>query len=86
MSELFTLAIWTSTSEKYAIQIVQNLFINRNIPLLFAWYNPKCVRTEDHVLSKPLQMVWNDYPTYSDKNTVCVMSLCFTFFNYCVLI
>ena len=43
MSKHFTLAVWTATMAYNAKKIVNDVFIANNVPLLFIWYNDKCI-------------------------------------------
>lgn len=43
MSKHFTLAVWTATMAYNAKKIVDDVFISNNVPLLFTWYNDKCI-------------------------------------------
>lgn len=43
MSKHYTLAVWTSTMAYNAKKIVNDVFISNNVPLLFTWYNDKCI-------------------------------------------
>jgi hypothetical protein len=53
MAQRFTLAVWTSMSAKCAKSIINEIFTENKIPLLFRWYQPRCIRVEPPQGAKP---------------------------------
>lgn len=87
MSARFKIAIWTSAKKSNVLDIVNSLFLSRNIPLEFEWYQGKCTKVfnstvrsvNEHgqdrpVLVKKLSDVWKHFPTYNQNNTVRLIS------------
>jgi hypothetical protein len=76
MSERFTLAVWTSMTKRFAVQILADIFPNEETPLLFHWYQNRCRTIEaENKVDKPLFLkelskVWGEHSRYNDSNTV----------------
>lgn len=91
ISTLFTLAVWTSGRRKNVRDILGLLFgastvtSSSNavrceptdpIPLLFEWFQTKCIEVplegkEKPLFVKELSKVWNEFPVFDESNTVC---------------
>jgi hypothetical protein len=52
MAQRFVLGVWTSMKRHSGHRVLQELFEQNDIPLLFVWFQPKCVAeyTEDRVV------------------------------------
>lgn len=68
MSKHYTLAVWTSTMAYNAKKIVNDVFISNNVPLLFTWYNDKCIAETGHGSSTADTGTWkrSEVPQFSN--------------------
>ena len=60
MSKHYTLAVWTSTMAYNAKKIVNDVFISNNVPLLFTWYNDKCIAETENGSSAADSGTWKE--------------------------